>query len=504
MPLTENIPDQLNVGPWAAIDLGSNSFHMVIARLSAGELKPIDILSEKVQLGAGIDENGHLTPEAQQRALSCLERFAQRVTELPRSAIRIVGTNALREAKNRSEFITAASHIFDIPVEVIAGREEARLIYLGVAHTLADDGSSRLVVDIGGGSTEIIIGSRFEPQKLESLHMGCVSFMRDYFVDGLITEDNMKAAETAAARELLAIRKDYRRLGWESAIGSSGTVKAIRQACQTLGLGERITAKGLKAVRKHLINCGTTEQIDIDGIKPERQLVLPSGVAILCAIFDSFDIDEMSYSDGALREGVLYDMAGRLRHEDVRERTVQAMLKRYHVDTRQARRVEATARILLSQVEERWNLNVSVYQDMLSWAALTHEMGLIIAHTQFHKHSAYLIHNSDMPGFTHLEQQLLAFLVRGHRRKFPKDDFKALPDAYQTPYRFLCLLLRLAVILHRSRSSAKLPTLKLNVSGHTMDLEFPKGWLHQHPLTEADLNQEIHYLNNIGFKLSIR
>ncbi|SEG78071.1 exopolyphosphatase [Marinobacterium lutimaris] len=487
----------------AAIDLGSNSFHMVVARVSDGELKPIDIMSEKVQLAAGLDAEGLLDEEAQQRGLDCLSRFAQRVSQLPRDSIRIVGTNALREAKNRSHFIARAAEVLDVPIQVIAGREEARLIYLGVAHTLSDDNDRRLVVDIGGGSTEFIIGSRFEPLRLESLHMGCVSYTKRFFSDGSITREAMDRARTAAARELVAIRRDYRRLRWSSTIGSSGTAKALRQACMTLGFGEQITLEGLKAVRDQLIQFGQADKIEIEGIKPARRAVLPSGTAILIAVFEILGITAMDYSDGALREGLLYDMAGRLRHEDVRERTIKALKKRYHVDAGQSRRVETTARFLLDQAADAWSLNSEEYRNMLVWAARTHEIGLTIAHTQFHKHSAYLLQHSDLPGFTNTEQQLLAFLARGHRRKFPKEEYKLLTDDKRHSYRFLCLILRLSVLMHRSRSTAKLPALKFRVKEKSLRLSFPAGWLENHPLTRADLDSEAEYLRAIGFELEI-
>jgi exopolyphosphatase/guanosine-5'-triphosphate,3'-diphosphate pyrophosphatase len=488
----------------AAIDLGSNSFHMVVARLVDGELKPLDVMSEKVQLAAGIGDDGLLSEEAQLRGLECLSRFAQRIKELPRNAIRIVGTNALREAKNRDEFIRRARTLMGAPIEVIAGREEARLIYLGVAHTLADDSDRRLVVDIGGGSTEFIIGSRFEPLKLESLHMGCVSYTKRFFADGKITPDAMDKAETAAARELLAIRRDYRRLRWQSTIGSSGTVKALRQACNALGYGDQVTLEGLRAVRKQLLSFGSADRIDIEGIKPARRAVLPSGAAILLAVFELLGIEQMDYSDGALREGLLYDMAGRLNHEDVRERSIAALMKRYHVDTGQAQRIEASALYLLAQIRDTWEIADSEYQDMLSWAARTHEIGLTIAHTQFHKHSAYLLQHSDLPGFTNTEQQLLAFLVRGHRRKFPKEEFRALPDQSQQPFLRLCVLLRLAVILHRSRTTARLPAIQLSINnGNELTLRFPTGWLTHHPLTRADLESEAEYQRANGHTLRI-
>ncbi|MBV0933971.1 exopolyphosphatase [Marinobacterium weihaiense] len=488
----------------AAIDLGSNSFHIIVSQLFAGELKTLDVLSEKVQLAAGMDEDDNLTEAAMTRGLECLSRFAQRVGELPRQSIRIVGTNALRQAHNRRQFIERVQALLGTPVEVIAGREEARLIYLGVAHTLADDAGRRLVVDIGGGSTEFIIGERFEPRVCESLHMGCVSYTDRFFADGRITAEAMEHARTAALRELLAIRRDYRRLGWHSCVGASGTVKAARQACVSLGLSsEMITAEALHRLRDFLIEQGHCDQIQIDGIKPERCAVLPAGIAILSALFESLGVEQMSFSEGALREGVLYDMAGRLRHEDVRERTINALAKRYHVDRKQANRVEATALIALAQVKDSWDLTSGVYHEMLSWAARSHEIGLAVSHSQFHKHSAYLLQHSDLPGFTQLEQQLLAFLVRSHRRKFPKDDYRQLPPALRRPYRCLCLLLRLSVILHRSRSKARLPAFTLKADGNRIELSFPAGWLAHHPLTRADLDQEANYLRNIDFKLKV-
>ncbi len=488
----------------AAIDLGSNSFHIVIAQLDQGELRTVDVMSDKVQLAAGINKKRYLTNEAKQRGLDCLSRFAQRVKDLPRDSVRVVGTNALREAKNSSEFIDEAEAILGTPIEIIAGREEARLIYLGVSHTLADDLGSRLVLDIGGGSTEFIIGERFEPREMESLHMGCVSFTKRFFRDGSINQRNFQLAYTAALLELQTIIYRYKELGWDNAVGSSGTVKAIRNACVSCGYSkDKITAEGLELLKARILGFDHYDEINIEGIKPERKKVIPAGVAILSAIFEALGIKELSVSEGALREGVLYDMAGRLRHEDVRDRTISAIMQRYHVDNEQAERVEQTALLAWAQVKESWQLSRKHY-DMLSWAARTHEIGLTIAHSQFHKHSAYLLTHSDLPGFTTREQQQLAVLVRGHRRKFPKDEFKDLPKRLQEPYRRLCVLLRLAIVLHRSRSKDRLPAITFSIDGKKLQMEFPEGWLEHHPLTHADLEQEAEYLNNADIKLRFK
>lgn len=488
----------------AAIDLGSNSFHMMVARLAHGELKPIDVLSEKVQLAAGLDKNKELTEAAQERGLECLSRFAQRIISLPRSSVRIVGTNALREAKNSAEFMEKAEKILGTHLEVIAGREEARLIYLGVAHTLADDLGKRLVIDIGGGSTEFIIGERFEPLELESLHMGCVSYTKRFFPDGEITAQRFQQAKTAAMQELLSIRARYRELGWSSCVGSSGTIKAIRNALVNSGLSDdAITAQGLYHLQQKLLAFETVDDIDLESIKPERRMVLPAGIAILCGIFESLEIDKLHFSTGALREGLAYDTIGRLAHEDVRERTINALVERYHVDTELTQRIENTALLGWAQVKDDWGLERPVFHDVLSWASRTHTIGLTISHSQFHKHSAYLLHNSDLPGFTNRDQQLVATLARGHRRKFPKEEFKKLTKDLQEPYKRLCILLRIAVLLNRSESNLRLPAIIFRANGKKLHLRFPEGWLQHNPLTAADLQQEADYLNVIDYSLDV-
>ncbi|MFW1678065.1 exopolyphosphatase [Pontibacter sp. JAM-7] len=496
-PVSQNEDSQL----LAAIDLGSNSFHMVVAQLTQGEIRPLDILSEKVQLAAGIDSNKKLLDDAWQRGLDCLGRFAQRISELPSDNIRAVGTNALREAKNSQAFIEAAEKVIGASLEIISGREEARLIYLGVAHSLSDDHGPRLVVDIGGGSTEFIIGERFEPKLTESLHIGCVSYSQYFFQEGAISPEGFRRAYTTACRELLAIRAAYQQHGWSSSVGASGTIKAIRNVCKNFGWCEdSLTVEALHTLRDQILKANHYEKLEMPGLKAERLHLLPAGCAILCAIFDTLEITSMEFSDGALREGVLYDMVGRLQHEDVRDRTINALMQRYHVDSEQAERVEQTALIAWGQVKNDWGLSAEHY-DILSWAARTHEIGLTIAHSQHHKHSAYLLNNSDLPGFTNQSQLQLATLVRGHRRKFPKEEFKTLPDRLQEPFTRLCVLLRLAVVLNRSRTKDRLPGIEFQADGKKLGLKFPEGWLEHHPLTHAELEQEAEYLSAAHIKL---
>ncbi len=488
----------------AAIDLGSNSFHIVIAKLDQGELLPIDVLSEKVQLAAGLDHNRLLSDEAQQRGLACLERFAERIKDLPAGAVSAVATNALREATNSREFISKAEAVLGHTIEVIAGIEEARLIHLGVEHTLAADSGSRLIIDIGGGSTELIIGERFEPLQLESLEMGCVSFSKRYFKNGVINEKHFQLAVFGALRELLSIKRRYKSQGWQQCVGSSGTVKAIRQACIESGYSDNtITIKALKLLRARILEFNHVDEISIPGIKEQRKAVIPAGIAILSAAFESLGIKEMHYSQGALREGLLYDMTGRLHHEDVRERSINALMQRYHVDHEHALRIEQTALIALTQVRNDWQLHSNAYHNMLSWAARSSETGLTIAHSQYHKHSAYLVLNSDLPGFSRVEQLQLATLIRNHRRKFNEAEFDLLSKREIEAFRRLCVLLRISILLHRSRSKEKIPSFTLTVSAEKIALTFPDNWLSDHPLTRADLEHEAEYLAKSGYSLTI-
>jgi len=488
----------------AAIDLGSNSFHMVVAKADHGEIRILERLGEKVQLAAGIDDARQLSEEAMQRGLDCLKRFAQLINGLPLGAVRIVGTNALREARNRGEFIRRAEGILGHPVEVISGREEARLIYLGVSHTLADTPGKRLVADIGGGSTEFIIGQRFEPLLRESLQMGCVSYTQRYFKDGKITPARYAQAYTAARLEIMGIENALHRLGWDEAIGSSGTVRAIGLALKANGQGSgEVNAEGLAWLKRKLFKLGDIEKIDFDGIKPDRRSIFPAGLAILEAIFDALSLQRMDHCEGALREGVLYDLLGRHHHEDVRERTLSSLRERYHVDLEQAARVERKALHALEQVASAWDLDDEMWRDLLSWAAKVHEIGLDIAHYHYHKHGAYLIEHSDLAGFSREDQHMLALLVRGHRRNIPKDKFAEFGEHGDKLIR-LCVLLRFAILFHHIRGTQEMPQVVLHASGNQLDVVFPDEWLEDNQLTQADFEQEAQWLTRAGIVLNVR
>jgi exopolyphosphatase/guanosine-5'-triphosphate,3'-diphosphate pyrophosphatase len=417
--------------------------------------------------------------------------------------VRIVGTNALREARNRGEFIRRAEGILGHPVEVISGREEARLIYLGVSHTLADTPGKRLVADIGGGSTEFIIGQRFEPLLRESLQMGCVSYTQRYFKDGKITPARYAQAYTAARLEIMGIENALHRIGWDEAIGSSGTVRAIGLALKANGQGSgEVNAEGLAWLKRKLFKLGDIEKIDFDGIKPDRRSIFPAGLAILEAIFDALSLQRMDHCEGALREGVLYDLLGRHHHEDVRERTLSSLMDRYHVDLDQAERVERKALHALEQVAAAWDLDDEMWRDLLSWAAKVHEIGLDIAHYHYHKHGAYLIEHSDLSGFSREDQQMLALLVRGHRRNIPKDKFADFGENGDKLIR-LCVLLRFAILFHHIRGTQEMPQVMLQAAGNHLDVVFPDGWLENNQLTQADFEQEAQWLARVGIILSV-
>jgi len=495
----QNMPEMV-----AAVDLGSNSFHMIVARVANGDLQVIDRLREMVRLGAGLDQSKRLTAEAAERTLACLERFGQRLRAMPPGTVRAVGTNTLRQMRDGEGFLGAAAGALGHPIEVIAGREEARLVYLGVAHGLAAGDERRLVVDIGGGSTELIVGEGFTPLERESLYMGCVSISRAYFPTGQLNERAMIAAETACALELRPVKTEFRDAGWQLAVGSSGTIKAVEAVCLANGWSSQgITFTALRALRKALIAARNMGKLTLAGLADERRPVFPGGVAVLMSVFKALNIEQMMVSDQALREGLLYEMLGRIRHEDVRERTVKTLRRRYKGDEQQARRVETTARALLSQVAGDWALVGSEYADMLGWAARLHEIGLAVSHSQFHKHGAYLIANSDLSGFSRQEQAVLAALVRGHRRKLPLSEFELLAQPTRGCATRLCVLLRLAVLLHRNRSPMTKPNPLLSVQDNRLLLRFPDGWLGRHPLTQAELEEEDKRLATAGFRIEL-
>ena len=487
----------------AAVDLGSNSFHMVVARNQHGEPSIVDRLREMVRLASGLDEGGSLDDASQERALACLRRFGQRLRDMQAHQVRVVGTNTLRKASNADAFLAKAEEALGHPVEVISGIEEARLIYLGVSHHTDSSGGANLVIDIGGGSTELIIGEGYEPQHLESLYVGCVGVSRAHFDDGKLSEKRFERARLAVRLELRPIAATFRRRGWKRAIGSSGTVRAARDVAQALRLCDAgVTLAAVEGIIEEVIKAKRVEELSLPGLSPDRAPVFAGGMVILAEVMSALKVEKLEISSGALREGLLYDMLGRLHDEDARERSIRAMQRRYHVDLEQAARVEATAAVLLDQVARPWQLADKRFRQLLVWAALLHEVGLDIAHARYHHHGGYLIENSDLPGFVKLEQRLVASLVTLHRRKLDDPFLDELPGSWRAPMFKLVVLLRLAALLHRSRSPTDLPAIALAPGKDSLELTFPQGWLDDNPLTVADLEQEIEWLRSRGFALT--
>ncbi|GAB2657893.1 exopolyphosphatase [Arenimonas aestuarii] len=489
----------------AAVDLGSNSFHMVVARYLMGQLRIVDRIKETVRLAEGLDGHGGLDPSVMPRALDCLARFGQRIRTLPAPRVRAIATNTVRQLANPQSFLMPAETALGHGIEVVAGREEARLIYLGVTHgNPPEPGRSRLVMDIGGGSTEVIIGEGFEALERESLQMGCIATTRRFFGDGRINRKRWKEARTELAAEFQQFSEAYRRRGWHEAMGSSGTIKAICDVSVKMKLTKvSITQDSLAAIREKLLDFDTLESIKLPGLSGERRPIFAGGLLVLDAAFGALGIERMYVSDHAMREGVLYDLLGRDRQEDPRDESIRALQARYEVDTEQAARVEATALSLFDQAELPWRLDPD-NRRLLAWAARIHEIGLVIAHSQYHQHGAYLVENSDIAGFSRTEQQTLAALVRNQRRNPNPASFDKVPDRLVANVQRCALLLRLAVLMHRSHDRDPLPVVELDVDGNQLLLRLPKRWLEGHPLTRLDLETERELLPGYDHRLVLR
>lgn len=435
----------------ASVDIGSNSFHLAIAHVRDGKLKKIAAMSEKVQLALGLDKHGRLDPAIQDKGLACLTRFAGQLREIPTDRLRVVATNTLRQAVNANEFISRANTILPCPIEIISGREEARLIYLAVAHAIPS-ANRRLVIDIGGGSTEFIVGQHFTATLTQSAQVGCVSFSRRFFDDGVIDDMRFRRTIDTTKKELAPIVAVARKERWDEVIGTSGTIKAVfgvLAAQSLLDDGKYITLAGVQALQAELVKAGHCKSITIAGVKERRKALLPAGVAILLAIFDVFGIDRISYNDNALKEGVMYDMIERITHKDIRDDSVWQLLDGFAIDKNHAKRVQKTATQLLSATADSLRLN-NDDANRLRWAAWLHEIGLSIGHSAYHRHSAYIVQHAEMAGFSQAEQSLLSTIIANHRRhlKTPRTTSK---NALSQNTLYLILLLRLAVIANIGR-----------------------------------------------------
>ena len=489
---------------YAAIDLGSNSFHMIIAREVHGQMQVIDKHKEMVRLRSGLDKKGKLTKEAFANGIACLERFGQLIKDIPANNVRAVGTNTLRNAKNSREFLTQARVALGHSIQIISGQEEARLIYMGVANGLPNSDEQRLVMDIGGGSTEFIIGQEYKNRHLTSTEMGCVSISEAFFPKGKITEEAFNEA-TARCRQILRPhRRTLIKKGWDIAIGASGSIKSIGQILEINSWSESgITLQGMMDLQKELIKSGNIKDLRVAGLKDERRPVLAGGLAILIATFMELHIDHMQVSANALREGLIIDTLGRLNDEDARETSVKAMQKWMKVDVDQADAVAHTADSLFKQSHNLWKLHSDSFElkRLLKWACQLHEIGISVSFKRARHHGAYLIANSDMGGFNQQEKLILSILVQNQRGKCCDIFAEELDDSVKEIIIYLVVLLRLAARIHRGRDLETVDPILRIADDNSIYLEFEDNWLNDHPLTHMDLETEAKHLEGMGFSL---
>lgn len=496
MPLTSTItarPEE-----FAAIDLGSNSFHMVVARVVNGAMQVLSRLKQRVHLADGLDADHRLSDEAMERGLSCLALFAERLQGFSPLRVMIVGTHALREAVNAQTFLDRAATVIPYPIEIISGHEEARLIFMGVEHTQADKGR-KLVIDIGGGSTELVIGENFEPLLVESRRMGCISFGHLFFPDGEISPANFRRARLAAAQKLETLAWQYRIMGWQVALGASGTFKAACEVLTEMGAKDGlITPERLDTLREQVLQYTHFTALSLPGLSEERKAVFVPGLAILCGVMDALAIKELKLSDCALREGVLYEMEGRFRHQDIRMRTAKSLAEHYNIDRDQARRVWDTTGALYQQWQaQNAELEQPQLAALLKWAAQLHEVGLGINHSGMQRHSAYILQQTNMPGFNQEQQLLLATLVRYHRKAIKIDDLPRF-NLFRKKHFLPCLqLLRLGVLLNNQRQATSPVAVQLTTDVNHWTLTFPTGFFAQNNLVQLDLEREQAYWADI-------
>lgn len=486
----------------AAIDLGSNSFHMVVARLQNNQIQTIDKIKEMVRLAAGLDNKNQLSSEKREEALECLSRFGQRIKDLPIQNVSAVGTNTLRKARNSASFLAQAEKALGFPINIVAGREEARLVYQGVAHSLAQTEDYRLVIDIGGGSTEFIIGKAYKPIMMESLNMGCVNFTNKWFADGYISRSRIRHAIIDGRRKLEWIRDEYQAHGWQECIGSSGTIKTIaRILTENYDTQGNIDYAHLQKLGELFVKAQKIEHIILPGLSENRTPVIVGGLCVLMAAFEELQIDTMQASEGALREGLLNDMVETSQGHDIRMDTVTDLEVRYHIDVAQSARITNSALHMFDQLEldrdEQGNLRL-----LLIWASKLHEIGLSISHTNYPEHSGYIVEQSDLPGFSREMQNMLGLLLRLQRGKIKIEVIENLPRLNKD-IMLNIIILRIAIILERSRDWDASRQIKIKHKGRKIKLKFPKKYLQKHPLTRTDFEQEVQEIIKVGFKLKI-
>jgi len=490
---------------FAAIDLGSNSFHMVIAEPEGSSIRMVDGLRIPVRLGAGLDNDKKLKKQTRLLALDALGQFAQRLRGVPLKQVRVVGTNTLRRARNSKDFMDEAHAILGKRIDIISGREEARLIFSAVSHAVPDSDTQRLVIDIGGGSTELIIGKGFKPELLESINMGCVSYTTQFFSGKKTTAEDFKRASLEAQLELRPIVRNYVDLGWSEVTGCSGTIKAVSRMLEELNITDGdVTRDGLQKLIAAIDEAGSPDKLGLNSISSDRTAVVAGGIAIVHALMKTLKIKSLQTSTVALREGIIFDMVGKAEHIDIQSQTLANLISRYDIRQRQSERVENAVIQFFKQVKKSWDLDEDNDLALAIWAAKLHELGKAVAHTQYHKHGAYIIENSDLIGFSIVEQKALALLVRYHRRKIDMSAFDVLQQSEKQRVVKILSLLRLAVLVHRGRHNVHLDKLKLKVKENQLIVSADEEWLEENPLTSAELVAEADRQMLIDFKLKTR
>jgi exopolyphosphatase / guanosine-5'-triphosphate,3'-diphosphate pyrophosphatase len=479
----------------AVVDMGSNSFRLELGRVEGDQIFRLDTWRETLRIGAAIDAKGRILASARRAALGCLSRFAERLRGLHPSAVRAVATNTFRVARNAAQFLRQAEAALGFPIDVISGHEEARLIYLGVAHVLPPSDAPRLCIDIGGGSTEFIIGRGLEPERLESLNIGCVSYTQRFFRDGRLGAEAFAAAETSARAEIDAIAREFGREHWREAYASSGTALALAEILEQNGMSAGgITPAGLARLRKRMVGAGNVERLKLAGLKPERAPVLAGGYAIMSAALSLLEVPRINPVGGAMRLGVLYDLLGRRGHRDMRQSTVERFIERYRIDRAHAVRVATMAKALYGRAVAK---PIAETAQRIEWAGLLHEVGYTVSHLGFHKHGAYILEHADMPGFSSQEQHALALLVLGCRGGLSK----MAPLLVDVDARAQLVALRLSVLFHHARGPIDTPRIVLKVD-KAIRCAVAAQWMKAHPLSAHLLGKERDEWRALGYPWS--
>lgn len=501
---TNAIPDNAIPDNYlAALDIGSNSFHFVFARLHNNHIQILHTEKYRVKLADGLNKNNELNQAAIERGVATLNNLATTTEKLTQENFRVVATYTLRQASNAQEFLAAAEKVFPFNIEIISGHEEARLIYQGVSH-YSEPNLKQFVIDIGGGSTECIIGKQEKIFTLASLNIGCVSFQKAYFKDTQIKEKYFKKAILAAKREIESIVNRFTRSGWQSVTGTSGTIKSIHRIINANNdIPTPITLSHLNHLKQQLIAFADLDKVDIKGLKDNRRDVLCSGVAILIALMEMFEIDEVHFCEYALREGVLYEQLDVLQFQNIKQHTVDNLSTRFAIDQEQASNVEQLALSFYKQISKAWKINKKTYKDLLSWAAKLHELGIEINPSGYHRHGAYIIANADLAGFNEEQQTALAWLIDNQRKKITPAKLHQWYLLDKTALSKVCCLLRLAILLCQQRQLSLLPEYHLAAKNNDLEMNFPKAWLLDRPLVDIDLFYEQEALQTLDIKLTI-